>query len=299
MASMRCPYCGATFEVPETVSIAVCPYCGTTVWRQSGNVLKEHYMYELRVEFNKAFDMVRRTAQRLFAAPEDVGEASTPESGYLHFIPLHLYHVRVRAGCPDNPEAGLEEGYESLLATSSPPRGLPQGYRFPTRGRRFFEPATLERGRYHQPDVDPKDLLARATERYRRKALREAQNTCEDPRLVDETRWQGIVHYPVWEVRYRYEDRAYRSLVDGSDGTVIYMEYPIGGKERGLLLGMGLGGILAGALIGLGVGAAAGHPAAGGIGGFIAGLPGAYASLRLGARRTGEYRVGEERRGEE
>ena len=294
MATMRCPYCGASFEVPETVSIAVCPYCGTTVWRQTGDLLKEHYMYELRVEYNRAFDMLRRTGQRLFAAPEDIGEASTPESGFLHFIPLHLFHVRVKASCPGNEEAGLEEGYETFLATSNPPEGLPRAYRFPTRGRRFFEPSTLERGRYHQPDVDPEELLGEASRRYREKAVREAHNHCEEPEVRDETRWQGIIHYPIWEIRYRYGNEAYRGLVDGADGTVIYMEYPIGGKERGILLGVAAGGLIAGALLGLGVGALLGSHLAGAAGGVAAWLPGAYVSLRLGARRRGEYRLEEQ-----
>ena len=287
---MRCPYCGASFEVPETVSIAVCPYCGTTIWQATGETFKEHYFYEIRVEYNRAFDNVRRIAQRQFAAPEDIADESSPTAGFMHFIPLYLYHVRVRAECPGKPEAGLEEEYRALLATRKVPDGFPDNYKFPTRGRRFFEPSTLERGRYYQPEIDPKALLSAASERARRRAYREALNHCDSPSLKDETKWIGIVHYPIWEVRYSYRGNEYRALVDASEGNVLYLEYPIGAKERGILLSLALGAIAAGLILGGAVGAALDHATAGAAGGILSSLPGAFSSLRLGAARVGRYR---------
>jgi len=287
---MTCPYCGARFEVPETVAIAVCPYCGTTVWQATGETFREHYFYEDRIGFSRAFDNVRRIAQRQFAAPEDVAEASTPKAGYLHFIPLYLYHVRVKASCPGAEEAGLEEEYNALLAAKRVPEGFPENYKFPTRGRKYFEPETLERGRYYQPEVDPKELLSKASEKARRRALREALNHCDNPEIRDETRWIGIIHYPIWEVTYSYNGRDYRALVDAAEGTVLYLEYPIGGKERGILLGLTAGTLLAGLGLGALVGGVLDHLTAGAAGGLIAALPGSYTSLRLGAARVGRYR---------
>ena len=290
MKTLQCPYCGARFEVPETVTIAVCPYCGTTVWQATGEIFKEHYMFTLAIEYNKAFDNVRRIAQRQFAAPEDIEEEARPEAGKIHFLPLYLYQVKVRAECPDNPEAGLEEEYRVVLALKESIPGFPTSYPFPVRGRKFFEPATLERGKYYQPDINPKEFLEKVSEKARRKALREAYNSCPNPKLVDETKWIGIVHFPVWEIEYSYSGNRFRALVDGSEGNVIYLEYPIGTKERGVLLSIGIGGIIASLLLGLGVGAAAHHAIAGAAGGFIASLPGAYSALSLGASRVGVYK---------
>ncbi len=288
--TLTCPYCGARFTVPATVSIAVCPYCGTTVWTSTGDVFKEHYMYDVRVEFNRAFDSARMTAQRQFAAPDDLYDEASPAGGKLHFLPLYLYHVSVRAECPGNPEAGLEEEYVSLLASRRVPEGFPETYKFPVRGRRFFEPAKIERGRYYQPDIDPKELLPAASERARRKALREAEEACESPKLVDDTKWLGIVHYPIWEVEYKYRGSSFRALVDAVDGTTLYLEYPIGGKERGVLLAISAGTALGGAIIGLLLGGLVGHASAGALGGLIAGGAGAIPSLRLGTARVGRYR---------
>ncbi len=294
MKTLQCPYCGARFEVPETVAIAVCPYCGTTVWQATGEIFKEHYMFELSIEYNKAFDIVRKIAQRQFAAPEDIAKTIQPAAGRIHFIPLYLYQVKVRAECPNNPEAGLEEEYRVSLAMKNPPRGVPRSYPFPVRGRRFFEPATIERGKYHQPDIDPKELLEEVSSRARTRALREAYNSCSNPRIIDETKWLGIVHFPVWDIEYSYKGKKYKALLDAAEGSVIYLEYPIGVKERGVLLSAGIGGIIASALLGLGVGIAGHHIVAGSVGGFIASLPGAYFPLRLGVSRVGVYRSHED-----
>jgi len=289
--TITCPYCGARFEVPETVTIAVCPYCGTTVWASTGEVFREHYMFDVRIEYNRAFDNVRMLAQRQFAAPDDIYERASPEAGRLHFIPLYLYHVSVRAECPGNPEAGLEEEYAALVATRRLPEGLDEEYRFAVRGRKFFEPAKIERGIYYQPDLDAKELLPKATERARMKALREASEECDNPKLVDESKWLGIVHYPFWEVIYKYEERRFRGIVDATDGTVVYLEYPIGGRERGVLLAMSAGLLLLSALIGAAIGSAVGSTIYGGAGGLVAGIAGSIPSFRLGAARVGRYRL--------
>ncbi|MCE4628094.1 MAG: zinc ribbon domain-containing protein, partial [Desulfurococcales archaeon] len=234
--TVRCPYCGQTFSVPETVPVAVCPYCGTAVWLGTGEVFREHYMYPVRHEYNSAYKIAIGVASRQYEAPERLELDASPSAGMLHFVPLYLYRVRVRAECPGNPEAGLEESWENRLATSRPPRGLPQSYRFPTRGRRFFEPKTLERGKYYQPDVDPKSLIPEVSARASAKALREAFNWCAKPEIVDETVWQGIVHYPFWEVRYLYRGEEYYALVDAAGGWVVYLEYPVGSAKRATLM---------------------------------------------------------------
>jgi len=287
---VRCPYCGQEFEVPSTVSLAVCPYCGTTVWIQTGEQFKEHYMYPVKLEYNAAYSQAIGVALRQFEAPERLELDASPSAGMIHFVPLYLYHIRVRAECPDNPEAGLEEDWANRLATTSPPRGLPETYRFPVRGRRFFEPRTLKRGKYYQPDLDPKRLLETVTSGPSLKAYREALNWCSEPKLVDESKWVGIVHYPLWEVRYRYAGEEYYSLVDAVTGDVIFLEYPIESSKRGVLLAAAGSMIAVASLLGAAVGSKISSATYGLIGGLVSGMPGALVYMRSGTRRRGEYR---------
>lgn len=289
--TVRCPHCGQTFSVPETVPVAVCPYCGTAIWLGTGEVFREHFMYPVRHEYNSAYKLAIGVASRQYEAPERLEIDASPTAGLLHFVPLYLYRVRVRAECPGNPEAGLEESWENRLATSSPPKGLPESYVFPSRGRRFFEPKILERGKYYQPDIDPKSLISEVSSKASIKALREAFNWCEKPKIVNETVWQGIVHYPFWEIRYSYMGEEYYALVDAAGGRVVYLEYPIGSTKRATLV-MAAAGIMGiSALLGALVGSSLDAPLAGLAGGVIGSVPGSAVYLRSGVKRRGIYRL--------
>ncbi len=295
---IRCPYCGARFTVPETVGIAVCPYCGTTIRVETGEQFAEHYMYYARIDINRAYSRAMGIALRQFAVPEDLEARASIVRGLLHYVPLYLFHIRVIASCPDNPEAGIEERYINMLAASIRPRGLGLSYPFPTRGRRYFEPAKLEMGKYYQPDKKPEEILGRLTPAYVGKALMEAYNDCDEPEVRDESRWEGLVHYPFWELAYTYNGSEYYALVDATDGTVVYLEYPIAGKMRGTLaagaiasLAAGLiGGILGGHYAIASLAIPSGH-AAWAAAGIISGIPAAYRLLRLGAAPRGTYMI--------
>lgn len=280
--SVRCPYCGAQFEAPETASLLVCPYCGTAFWRRTSEPLKEHYIFDPRYSVNKAFDYIKKTVSRQFAAPRDLEEEAELNSAYLHYVPLYLYHVLVRGECPENPEAGLEDRYESRLALSNPPRWIPSSYRFPVRGRRFFEPRKIEKGRYHSADLDPKQLLEAVSKDAVREARREAEYTCDSPRIVNETTWEGIMHYPFWEIRYSYGDNTYTAVLDAASGEVTLAEYPQGTRERGAVGLLAVGGTIGAIVLGTLLGGGVGHAAAGAAGAFIASTP----SLAILARRS-------------
>ncbi len=271
--STRCPYCGARFEIPETVSLVVCPYCGTAFWRRTSELLKEHYIFDPRYSVNSAFDYVKKTVSRQFAAPRDLEDEAELSSAYLHYIPLYLYHVLVRGECPGNPEAGLEDRYESRVALSSPPKWVPGGYKFPVRGRRFFEPRKIEKGRYYSADISPEQLLSSVSRSAVEEARREALYACDSPRIINETTWEGIMHYPFWEIEYSYKDNTYTAVLDAASGEVTLAEYPQGARERGAVGLLAVGGVVGATMLGALLGGSVGHAAAGAAGAFMASMP--------------------------
>ncbi len=286
----KCPYCGAEFTVPATVSFTVCPYCGTAFYQSTGRELKEHYMYPARYTSGQAFQALVETVSRQFAAPKSLGSEAGLVEAYLHYIPLHLYHVRVRGECPGNPEAGLEDYHTALLALSNPPQWLPERYSFPVRGRRFFEPRLLKKGKYYQAELGPEELKEKASRRAVHRATREAMYECNSPRIVDETVWEGIVHYPFWEISYEYSGKTYRGVVDAASGEVLGAEYPLGALEKGKLGLLGGGAAAASAVIGAVLGSALGAPVAGALGGVAASLPMLVYSVSRASRSRQEYR---------
>lgn len=285
---LRCPYCGAEIEAPATVSTIVCPYCGTAFHAETLETVREHYTFEVTRSSSQAFLQARRVAARQFAAPQDLEEEASLERAYLHYVPFYLYHAKARASCPGNPEAGLEDKYATRLAMN-PPGWLPKNYPFPVRGRRFFEPRRLRGGRYHEPSIDPEGPLEEIRRLAVDRALGEARNECSNPSVADETKWEGLVHHPFWEISYRYRGESFHAVVDAAGGEVLEAEYPLGARETALAragaaastaASLVIGGLLAGGL---------GLPLLGGaLGGLAAGLP---ALLAIGRASSGSRRL--------
>jgi len=288
--TIRCPYCGARFTAPEDVSVAVCPYCGTAVWQSSGDEIKDHYIYDDILGYDGARDAIRDAIQRQDGVPEDIGENLIFSKSFLHYIPLHLYHVKVRASCPGSENIVLIEEYKSLLASKNTPVGVSKNYKFPVRGWSEFHPRILDYGIYHQVEVDPEKLKRAAGEKARRRAVFYALNGCDEPHVEDETHWEGIIHYPIWETVYIYRNRKYRALIDATNGMILYLEYPIASEKTSIRLGLATAMAVGGLILGTLIGGLASQPFMGALGGLAATLPATYPIVRE-KRITGVYRL--------
>ena len=142
---IECPYCAAEFRVPSTISYATCPYCGTTIKIAAKSVEREHFIFRLNISRNKAYELTKQFASQQFGAPRDIAERAGYGSVKLHFIPLYIYYIDIRAYCGDK-EAGQETGYSAALALENPPIPIPRNYNFPIRGREYFKPAKIKQG---------------------------------------------------------------------------------------------------------------------------------------------------------
>ncbi len=240
MRKVKCPYCGYTFEVPALAEIAVCPACGSLLWIRTGEKVREHYMFPVRFEYNRAFKNAVGVAERQYLAPPDLAEQSSPEAGRLHYVPLYLFNIRVVADCASKKEAGLVDYYKVYAATSDLPYGLTETYKFAIHSRRYYDPRLAKRGVFHQITKDPYNLPDKDVEEARKKALSEARLECSSPQVRNETRWEGVVYYPFWEIKYKYGGRSYRALVDAVDGATVYAEYPTDPKKGAQLRSFGL-----------------------------------------------------------
>ncbi|GEM_PF-433287 len=286
---IRCPYCGAEYRVPSTVTYATCPYCGTTFRIDYPEAKIEHYLFKIVYDKNLAYRLARDFASQQVGVVEDLVENSSFVSAELYYVPVYIYEVNVKALCRGEREkivgdgeveidvhGGEEFSYELVRAVDKLPIPLPKDYGFPARARVYFKPTVLKEGRYIQPSLDPMRVFERVKESGIKKAVEEARIACTGGYEVDDrSRYYGLAHYPFWWIRYRYGGKVYHALVDAADGTIVYLEYPL--SMSGLL--MGLGGGIASALAAGGIGSfitwyLLKQPLYGFIGGFIAGLPG-------------------------
>lgn len=299
-----CSFCKAEYVVPKTVVYATCPYCGTTFRLGKPDAKIEHYIFSTLFDKNYAYKHMKEFALMQIGVVEDFEANSYFDSSYLYFVPLYLYEVNVKTKCVGGKEVsdensieidihgGEETAYIVTLATNNVPFNIPSNYTFPARERRYFKPTIISSGIYLQPAKDPYQLLDEAKKSYLRKAIEEAKIACGDKyKTIDNSKYVGLAHYPFWLIKYRYKEKIYKSIVDASDGTILYMEYPMSYKKR--VLGV-LGGIaittvsmIIASILSL---AYANTFFYGLISGFIASLPGLSVALHNFVRSTRVYR---------
>ncbi|ASJ04538.1 zinc ribbon domain-containing protein [Thermococcus barossii] len=273
---VQCPTCSARFKVPDTVSVVTCPYCGTTFHLETGEEAGEHFFFPpMRKD---AGGVLLKFLSRQYGAPADITGAKVTKKE-LHWVPVYFFYLHGKS----RRWSTIEEVRFVGIPAGSPFQGLLKDYPFPIRGKRFFDEAVVRKGRYYEPEMSREEAEAMARKLMESALLSEASQ--EDKSLGDfeiEVKYQGLVHYPLWEVHYEYGGEGFAGYVDGTDGRVVQAEYPLmsGARKKASLLGAGVLG--AGLVFGI---AAAGiyGSAWGLIGGLVSAGAGAFGIFRKGA----------------
>ncbi|NJD99450.1 hypothetical protein E3E26_06585 [Thermococcus sp. LS1] len=242
---VECPTCSAKFKVPDTVSVVTCPYCGTTFQLETREEVDDHFFFPPMKK--DPAGLLLKFLSRQYGAPADITGAKVTKKE-LHWVPVYFFYLRGRSKRWET----IEEIKFIGIPAGSPLAHLLHGYPFPIRGKRFFDEAVVKKGRYYEPKISKEEAEAKARAELESALRSEASQ--EDKSLGGfeiEVKYQGLVHYPVWEVHYEYGGERFTGYVDGSDGRVIQGEYPLmseARKKATILGGAVLGG---GFLIGL------------------------------------------------
>ncbi|ADM27716.1 zinc finger TFIIB-type domain-containing protein [Ignisphaera aggregans DSM 17230] len=291
---IKCPYCGAGYRVPRTVTYATCPYCGTTFKLDNPSEKIDHYLFKALIDDQKAFNIIKSFASQQVGAEKDLIDRASFVSSKLFYIPIYLYEARVRALCRDgDKEYHGGESYNQyiVIAIDNPPIALPTDYGFPARMREYFKPTISRNYIYLQPVKDPIAIFEGLKRRDISEAMNEAREACpsSDIKLADESRYIGLAHYPFWQIEYSYKGNIFRAIVDAADGTILYLEYPLNIKNATkALIGVIAGTIIA-SLIGTTIAIQSNTAFIGGLASFIAFTPALYISLSMLLKRKATY----------
>jgi uncharacterized Zn-finger protein len=249
----KCPYCSAEFDIFTGQVFATCPYCGTTFKVSEPTASIEHYVFTLKYDSNKAFEVARYFISIQPGVPSDASKNINYSSGRLYYVPIYVYEIVIDAPCIETEEVysgehfeasvlgGQEAVYKLTPGSMDIPIPIPRDYQFPAQVREYFKPRFMREAFYIQPTIDPYEQLREIKEPYLKKSREEAEMACPGRyKVVDKSSFKAIAHYPFWMIEYTYRGGKYRVLVDGSDGTVVYAEYPLDPmkKTRWLLIGV-------------------------------------------------------------
>jgi hypothetical protein len=224
------------------VSIATCPYCGTTFHIHTGSEVQEEHFFFPPMRKDPA-GLLLKFLSRQYGAPADITGARVLKKE-LHWVPVYFFYLHGKSKVKES----IEEVEFFGIPAGSPFKTLLMNYPFPVRGKRFFDETVVKKGRYYEPEMKREEAEAIAHSRLKNALKREASEEGSNPGDLElEVRFQGLVHYPLWEIHYKYGDGTFVNFVDGTDGRVVRGEYPLmaGARKKATLLG--------GAVIGVGV----------------------------------------------
>ncbi|MFN7106467.1 MAG: transcription factor IIB, partial [Pyrobaculum sp.] len=166
----------------------------------------------------------------------------------------------------------------------NPPVKIPKGYRFPTRQKIPYRPSLEKIGVFHSPDLEPQpthDLIGKEAAAYR---------LLFNTEITPWSNLEGVVYYPVWKLEYSYRGDRYHAAVDATDGTVLYMEYPLSRSGRMSTVLQAAAVVAGSAAIGAVVASQLQlDPQWGAIGGVLASLGAVVRLITFAAARRGIY----------
>lgn len=274
---VTCPTCSATFKVPDTVSVVTCPYCGTTFHVHTGEEAEvEHFFFPPMKE--DPAGRLLKFLSRQYGAPADITGARVTKKE-LHWVPVYFFYLHGRSRIKET----VEEVEFLGIPAGSPFKTLLMNYPFPVRGKKFFDEGIVRKGKYYEPEMEREEAEEIARSRLKNALKKEAsEESSYAGELELNVKFQGLVHYPIWEVHYEYGGRSFVNFVDGTDGRVIRGEYPLmsEARKKATLLGSGLIG--AGIVLGL-IASGVLSSAWGIVGGLSAGVAGGAAIFSKGS----------------
>jgi ribosomal protein L37AE/L43A len=221
---LNCPECGGALEVEEGRSIVDCPHCGSC-FRVGGQ--KGVWRFQLRptVAREQVLAAVRRFFHRWDLAPGLRTKAAVQES-FLVYLPYWRAWMRVAAWLFGRKKVKNDTVPQEKVLTEDfvwtdaacdvGEFGLQE--MSPRHGGRLeaFDRESLQ---HHalvlEPSESRTEALEQAEHAYVEKARKEAdlsETSFERFQFLQQK--LSLVYYPLWVVRYRYNERTYQVLVD-------------------------------------------------------------------------------------
>ncbi len=258
---LNCPSCGGAISVTEGESTTNCRYCGSTLYIEGDNGVGT-VVFKNKLDRDAAIKATQVWWRKGFKA-RDLKNVGTITEVYPIYLPFWSIGTRV---------AGWVCGYEERSTTDS--KGN-------TRTEKVYkEEMVLQDLHYSDIACDPGDLGIRSVPNFsgeasfedmdmiptfesttshddaianaKADAIERGRESANVPNITFEkfhvlVRKVSMIYYPVWVVRYTYQDRMYMATVDGVTGRMLSGRAPGDPLYQSLAVtaGTSLGGLAA------------------------------------------------------
>ena len=248
VSGLSCPNCGGALEVDAGLRVVECPYCQTPLLATS-EVGVRRLAVEPQIDSEKARQIARWWLGKGVAKNPKLKTAARIGEAFLSFLPFY----RVEADCvgfalgteerrrttgsgknrsTTTYEVDVERRVEETFETTYPALNVAEWgiQRVDLRGDPLvpFDSDALDRlGMVFPPTGSENEVRQAALERFKRGADPSSGLHSVRFKFLQTLRERlTVIYYPLWVVRYRFQNRSYQVLVDAEDGTLAYGKAP-------------------------------------------------------------------------
>ena len=248
VSGLSCPNCGGALEVDAGLRVVRCPFCRTPLLATS-EVGIRRLAVEPQIDTGRARQIAHGWLTKGVAKNPKLKTQAKIGEAFLSFLPFY----RVEADCigfalgteerrrtsgsgknrrTTTYEVDVERRVEKSFETTYPALNVAEWgiQRVDLRGDPLvpFDGDALDRlGMVFPPTGSETEVRDAALEHFRRKADPARGLKRVRFRFLQTLRERlTVVYYPLWVVRYRFQERSYQVLVDAEDGSLAYGKAP-------------------------------------------------------------------------
>jgi hypothetical protein len=248
VSGLSCPNCGGTLEVDAGLRVVECPFCQTPLLAASEIGLRR-LAVEPQIDAEKARQIARQWLGKGIAKNPKLKTAAKIGEAFLSFLPFY----RIEADCvgfalgtekrrrttgsgksrrTTTYEVDVERRVERSFDSTCPALNVAEWgiQRVDLSGDRLvpFDSDVLDRlGMVFPPTGSEIQVREAALERFRSEADPASGLHRVRFKFLQTLRERlSVIYYPLWVVRYRFQERSYQVLVDAEDGTLAYGKAP-------------------------------------------------------------------------
>lgn len=240
-----CKECGAPLSIPKGAVAISCPYCGFTLVQK--DMTQEVFFFPVSYIQQTAAERLSWFLLNRFGIPPDICQCYQPQSVNLGFVPVFIYYIKASV----TPQIYEVDTRGILGVRSSWFAQHLKDYKFSVKGKIFFK-ADAVQGSVMKPELTPDQVNAESNALAHKMAQEDVKRfNISAPRYVNDIRYLGMVYYPFFEIYYNYKGKMFKGLVDATNGTVCYSEYPMCSSTQTIVRMVGLIYLMISVLVGL------------------------------------------------
>ena len=229
----ECPSCGGDTFASESTILLACPYCDTPLNKIQSDAPP---YFPINFSAEEIAQQLHTFLLNRFGIPEDFSQHHRIIESNLAFVPVRLYSVQAWLNdtiCEIDTKAIIlskKLWYFSKITD----------YRFAVRVKQVMNNDCISQT-VHPINVSDEDVDT-VLNSFGKKLLAQDQKRFAEVKKETriESKKEGEVFYPLYEIKYEYDGRSYKAVVDASNGVVCFSEHPMSKKTRAAIFSTGI-----------------------------------------------------------